>query len=670
MSYRWSSILILVLTSVASAIPNQSFDQAVEKFQHSEVEKQLWLKPGKREFKGDFVARLKKEAAAGNVESESTLALCLWLGFGTDRNVAKAVEWYQKAAAAGHAGAQNNLGQIYDSGTGVSLDHAKAFELYLAAARQGLEDAEFNVALDYAKGEGVAQDWEQARRWYEKAADHGMLTAQTNLGNIYLLGRGVPVDLAKARSYLQKPADAGIGPALLSLGVSYDNEHKAAEAAAWYKRAAEAGAPNGEYAWASMLATGAGVKQDFAEALKWARKAANNPVHIEPDVSGDAHALIADILSAGPVEQNGAETFREATLAASMGSGSGENALGVCYYRGLGVKADLQKAAECYRRGAELKNTNASANLGQMLERGRGIPKDPAEAAKYYRVGVQDGNPLATAGLGRLYLDGLGVEQNLAEAVKWLGQAYAVRHDDHAVADDYCRAVTKLAGELETVRTGGPSPKYAEAAKWYRVAAEIGQPYAQYRLGVFYRDGTGVETDLREAVKWLRLAADRFPEFQKELEGAERQLNGAAAAIPRDSHPVDSHSKDFEGDLARANALRASLTRSPEDARVKKDLAKVAAKLANALEKGVWVTQSLTEAAAWYRLAAEAGEPQAEFRLGLFYRDGTGVDTNLEEAAKWLRLAAKDSPNDRDIKDALQEAERLLKKSSRPSLPK
>ena len=38
-------------------------------------------------------------------------------------------------------------------------------------------------------------------------------------------------------------------------------------------------------------------------------------------------------------------------------------------------------------------------------------------------------------------------------------------------------------------------------------AAELGQPTAQYKLGLFYSTGKGVPLDYVEAHKWLNLAA-------------------------------------------------------------------------------------------------------------------------------------------------------------------
>jgi TPR repeat protein len=50
---------------------------------------------------------------------------------------------------------------------------------------------------------------------------------------------------------------------------------------------------------------------------------------------------------------------------------------------------------------------------------------------------------------------------------------------------------------------------YAEAAKWYRRAAEQGNDGAQLFLGIMYQDGRGVPQDYAEAVTWYRRAAEQ-----------------------------------------------------------------------------------------------------------------------------------------------------------------
>ena len=42
-----------------------------------------------------------------------------------------------------------------------------------------------------------------------------------------------------------------------------------------------------------------------------------------------------------------------------------------------------------------------------------------------------------------------------------------------------------------------------------------------------------------------------------------------------------------------------------------------------------------------FRLAAEQGDAQAQFELGVMYDEGQGVAQDYEEAARWFRLAAE-----------------------------
>jgi TPR repeat protein len=50
---------------------------------------------------------------------------------------------------------------------------------------------------------------------------------------------------------------------------------------------------------------------------------------------------------------------------------------------------------------------------------------------------------------------------------------------------------------------------YAEAASWYRKAAEQGLSQAQNNLGVMLKDGQGVTQDYVEAAQWFKCAAQQ-----------------------------------------------------------------------------------------------------------------------------------------------------------------
>ena len=55
----------------------------------------------------------------------------------------------------------------------------------------------------------------------------------------------------------------------------------------------------------------------------------------------------------------------------------------------------------------------------------------------------------------------------------------------------------------------GVEQDYAEAVKWYRLAAEQGDVWAQIILGYVYYRCEGVKQDFAEAIKWWQMAAEQ-----------------------------------------------------------------------------------------------------------------------------------------------------------------
>ena len=57
-------------------------------------------------------------------------------------------------------------------------------------------------------------------------------------------------------------------------------------------------------------------------------------------------------------------------------------------------------------------------------------------------------------------------------------------------------------------------------------------------------------------------------------------------------------------------------------------------------ERGQGVPQNHAEAVKWYRLAADQGNADAQYNLGVMYYTGQGVPQDHVQAVKWFRLAA------------------------------
>jgi TPR repeat protein len=81
--------------------------------------------------------------------------------------------------------------------------------------------------------------------------------------------------------------------------------------------------------------------------------------------------------------------------------------------------------------------------------------------------------------------------------------------DNKAKAENGDAAAQCVLGEIYQQGLGGVAKDEAEAVKWYRKAADLNKPEAQYNLAGMYANGRGVTQDYAEAVKWWRKAAEQ-----------------------------------------------------------------------------------------------------------------------------------------------------------------
>jgi TPR repeat protein len=157
------------------------------------------------------------------------------------------------------------------------------------------------------------------------------------------------------------------------------------------------------------------------------------------------------------------------------------------------------------------------------------------------------------------------------------------------------RAPTAAQSADEAYRNGLDLEKkqnYAEAMRWYRVAAAQGNALAQVGIGNLYGMGKGVPQDYGEALRWYRLAA-------------------------------------AQGNIEAKNDLGFFYM------------------------NGWGVAQDYTQAMNWLRKAADQGNEVAQRNIGFLYFKGLGVAPDRAEAIRWFRKAAENG--DDESKEALKE---------------
>ncbi len=356
--------------------------------------------PEEKDFTPEFVAQCRARAEAGDAEAQVIYGTALANGWGVEKDLAKAAEWYTKAAKNGNAGGQVKLGVCYFSGRGVEKDKSKAIELWRNAAEQGNADAQCLLGTCYAHGTGVEKDMAKAVEWFTKAAEQGVADAQHNLGWCYEFGAGVEKDMAKAVEWYMKAAEQGDANAQCNLGGCYANgegvEKNMAKAVEWYLKAVEQGNARAQNNLGVCYADGTGVEKDMAKAAEWFTKAA------EQGVADAQHNLGACYADGEGVEKNMAKAVEWFTKAAEQGVADAQHNLGACYANGDGVEKDMAKAVEWYMKAAKQGDARAQCNLGVCYKNGDGVEKDVNKAAEWLGKASLQGNGKAVNILGEI----------------------------------------------------------------------------------------------------------------------------------------------------------------------------------------------------------------------------------------------------------------------------
>jgi TPR repeat protein len=146
-----------------------------------------------------------------------------------------------------------------------------------------------------------------------------------------------------------------------------------------FRAAAEKGLPEAQTNLGQMYASGSGVDKNLGEALRWFGKAADP-----------------------------------------------QNALGLMYERGLGVKRDYSLARIRYQQAADNGDFQAEGNLGYLYLRGEGVRQDYPEGLRHIAKAAELGYGPAQVTLGLMYATGRGSQLSYPQAYKWAKHSHGV----------------------------------------------------------------------------------------------------------------------------------------------------------------------------------------------------------------------------------------------------
>lgn len=418
---------------------------------------------------------------------------------------------------------------------------------------------------------------------------------------------------------------------------------------AW--QAAQNGEPNGYFLLGFFYYQGEGVTQNFTEAIKWFKKAANNGLSNSYGFLGACYITQKNYVEAinwfKKAINNGdccyadlgacylqLGKFTEAIPWLKKGIDDKKPeyyvSLGQCYYflqnyteaipwlkkaadKGitdsyftLGLSfyflKNYTEAIIWFEKAANNGVSQAYAYLGQTYYE----QQNYSEAYKCAKIAVDNGIESASFLMGIMLYYGHGVQQDYNQAFKWLKMAagYGAYNAYDILASMY------TFGQ-------GTTQNPTEAFKCAKIAADNGIITSYFKVGTMYNNGEGVEQNYQEAYKWIKKAADAKDPYSYGVLGI-MYYQGIGTAIDlKEAYRIAKIGAEYEN--SEAMAL-----------------------LAQMYGEGKGVPKSVIDSFEWQKKAAEKGYTSAYLGLGVMYEEGIRTFKNAKEAINWYKKANKE----------------------------
>lgn len=564
----------------------------------------------------------------------------------------------KRLAEAGNPRGINSLGWDYYKGHGVPQDTAHAFDLYMRAAQAGEPRAMINLACAYEDGEGCPKDEAEALKWFRRAAEAGHANGYYNLGRCYHYGIGTGKNETEALKYYTKAAGLGSANAYFGMGLLHEtlfNDYKKANDC--YYQAVCLGCYAPAFTLALNIENGNGAPVDIERAVYFYRIAVIGEIeeareeldrldrHVR--LSEDELQAAVDLCKA-TYDTDRALALEQALLPTAMGNPWSAEIVALCLT--YGTFTDNVRAAKMFLIAAKAGLSSSQDNLGWFYENGRGFEKDPESACHWYGESARQGNVHAMTCYAWCLNSGFGCVTDYRSAIEWYTKA-ADANDPRAIYnlgvmhergegtpvdyDEARRLYTRAAGldyeparkALENIKgktgSGAPDPleaegreadklysdgKYDEAFAKARRPADAGNVTACLVMGLCYEFARGTAKDMKQAVKYYKVAADGGNRTAMLNLGVAYQYGYGGLSV----------------DLRRATELyRAAAEKGDRLAQCN---------LGYCYECGDGVEKDMKQAAYWYRKAADQGNHRAEAYLGECYEKATGVEQDYKTA--------------------------------------
>ena len=173
--------------------------------------------------------------------------------------------------------------------------------------------------------------------------------------------------------------------------------------------------------------------------------------------------------------------------------------LGLCYWEGYKVEQDYKKAMDLFNAATKQKSVLPYYLMGLAYFSGLGVK---ANFKKSYECFLQAAKTFAHSDaylkLGKACQLGLGVKQDYSKVKYWY---------DKCVDVEYSPAYLELGLLYQDINY--PFHNIKTSFEWMIKAAESDITEAQIRVALKYKNGEGVDKDINQAIKWLKIASKK-----------------------------------------------------------------------------------------------------------------------------------------------------------------
>lgn len=373
------------------------------------------------------------------------------------------------------------------------------------------------------------EDYSTAVSLYRQAIEEGDPVGINALGVCYFFGKGVEKDLGQAYKLYERAASAGVPAAQANLGLLYKNgtyvEQDIEKALYWYKQAAEQGFSKGQFWLGEFYKNGTGVEKNYEKALYWYEKAAEQGHVNSQRETGNFYG--------GSFDKNLCNLSKAAywyEKAAEQGDAFSQYAAGDGYFKGQGVKKDLEKARHWLSLSAGQGNEFGQFQLANTYEaEGNG-----EKYIFWLTKAAEQELGAAQCNLGVEYVTAKYVKKDLQKALYWMEKA---EKNNVPQAKGAIQEILEMMQKEKTekdLRTLDADrllslgddyyqkKDYKNAFPYIEKAAQMGHSRAQAMLGAWYaggldKDGRESEADLEQAQYWMEKAASQNEPNAKEI---------------------------------------------------------------------------------------------------------------------------------------------------------